>query len=62
MNSGESCGRNLETGKNFGMQTMEQSLEILYKKGLIDYQTALKSARNPSLLEEKLGFCGRGGV
>ncbi len=52
----------IETGKNFGMQTMEQSLELLYKKGLIDYQTALKGARNPLLLKEKLGSCGRGGV
>lgn len=45
----------IETGRKFGMQNMERSLLQLYKKGLIDYETAIRSARNPSLLKEKIG-------
>lgn len=45
----------IETGKKHGMQTTEQSLLSLYKKGLIDYRTALQSARNPSFIKEKIG-------
>jgi len=45
----------LETGSKLGMQTMEQSLIELYKAGLIDQETALRSAKSPSLIEERLG-------
>ncbi|ACV63448.1 twitching motility protein [Desulfofarcimen acetoxidans DSM 771] len=44
----------LDTGTKLGMQTMEQSLEKLARAGAIDHFTALKAARNPSLLKEKL--------
>ncbi len=46
----------LETGTKLGMQTMEQSLERQAKAGVIDKFTALKAARNPSVLKERLGF------
>jgi twitching motility protein PilT len=46
----------LETGAQLGMQTMEQSLERQTKAGVIDKFTALKAARNPAVLKEKLGL------
>jgi len=44
----------LEIGACYGMQTMEHHLEFLVKKGLIDVDTALRAARNPKVLEERL--------
>ncbi|MCL6447053.1 MAG: type IV pilus twitching motility protein PilT [Armatimonadetes bacterium] len=46
----------IETGIKAGMQTMEQSLEKLVKAGAVDRFTALRGARNPALLKEKLGL------
>lgn len=45
----------IEKGKSvYGSQTFDQHLENLYKKGLIDYETALLYARKPADLELKL--------
>ena len=48
--------QSIETGTRLGMQTMEQSLEKLYKRGLIDGGTAIKASRNPMHFKEKLGL------
>jgi len=37
----------IQTGSQFGMQSMDKSLKDLYLKGLISYQTAITFARNP---------------
>ncbi len=37
----------LQTGAQFGMQSMDKSLKELYLKGLITYETAISHARNP---------------
>jgi len=37
----------IQTGSQFGMQSMDKSLKELYLKGLISYQTAITFARNP---------------
>ena len=42
----------LETGQKEGMQTMDRSLKILYKKGLINYDDAAANMRNPKELKE----------
>jgi len=45
----------IEKGKSvYGSQTFDQHLEELYRKGLIDYETALLYARKPADLELKL--------
>ena len=45
----------IEKGKSvYGSQTFDQHLEELYKKGLIDFETALLYARKPADLELKL--------
>ena len=38
----------MTTGKEFGMQTMDVALEILYKQGIISRETALIYAKEPS--------------
>ena len=44
----------IETGKSFGMQTMEQSLISLYHQGKIDKMTVLKTAKNVKLVERRI--------
>ncbi|MCK4519218.1 MAG: type IV pilus twitching motility protein PilT [Candidatus Omnitrophica bacterium] len=44
----------IETGMNFGMQTMEQSLINLYREGKIDKETVLKTAKNAKLIERRI--------
>ena len=44
----------IETGSKHGMQTMEQSLYHLVKKGHIDRDTALKTANNTRSLSRRL--------
>ncbi len=46
----------METGAKLGMQTMEQALEMQAKTGAIDHDTALKAARNPALMKERLAL------
>lgn len=46
----------LETGSKLGMQTMEQSLEKQAKAGTIAPDTALKAARRPAVLMERLNL------
>jgi len=50
----------IETGKNLGMQTMEQSLENLVRARAISPSTAFAAARNPTILAEKLGMSQAG--
>jgi twitching motility protein PilT len=44
----------IETGKNEGMQTMEQSLIKLIDEGRITMEMGLASAKNPDLLKQRL--------
>ena len=44
----------IETGASLGMQTMEQCLVKLLKAGIIDHDTALRAAKNPALIRERL--------
>jgi len=44
----------METGAKFGMQTMDQALRDLVKKGQISLGVALKTARDPKNLRESL--------
>jgi len=46
----------------YGTQTFDQHLEELYRKGLIDYHTALLYASKPADLELKLKGISSGGV
>ncbi|MEW5953471.1 MAG: type IV pilus twitching motility protein PilT [Bacillota bacterium] len=46
----------IETGMKLGMQTMEQSLEALARSGVIHRETAVKKARVPGQMMEKLGL------
>lgn len=48
----------MEKGGEEGMQTFDQSLYILYKKGRIDLKTALANADSSSDLEWKINFGG----
>jgi len=51
----------IEKGKPvYGSQTFDQHLEELYKKGLIDMETALLYARKPADLELKLKGISQG--
>ena len=45
----------IETGGKLGMHTMEQCLVELYKAGKIDFDTALRAAKSPALIKERLG-------
>ena len=52
----------MEKGKSvYGMQTFDQHLEELYRKGLIDYNTAILYANKPADLELKLKGISSGG-
>jgi len=52
----------MEKGRTvYGTQTFDQHLEELYKKGLIDYNTALAYASRPADLELKLKGVSSGG-
>ena len=44
----------IETGSNFGMQTMEQSLIALYQQGKIDKETVFKIAKNVQAVERRM--------
>jgi twitching motility protein PilT len=44
----------MQTGAQFGMQTMDQSLKNLVKRGLISFETALSRARDPKGFQESL--------
>ncbi len=44
----------MQTGSQFGMRTMDQSLKNLIKKGMISLDSALQKARNPMTLRELL--------
>ena len=43
----EQIPSSIQTGAQFGMQSMDKSLKELYQKGLITYETALSHAKNP---------------
>lgn len=36
----------IQTGSQFGMNTMDKSLKELYLKGIITYETAIAKAKN----------------
>lgn len=44
----------MQTGRTFGMQTMDESLKDLYQEGLISYATAIAKASNPESLKQIL--------
>jgi twitching motility protein PilT len=41
----------IQTGGKFGMQTMNQSMAVLYKKGRITYQEAVQRSPDPEDLK-----------
>jgi twitching motility protein PilT len=45
----------MQTGRQYGMVTMDESLADLYKRGLIAYETALSQAIDPGVLKQLLG-------
>jgi twitching motility protein PilT len=52
----------LEKGRTvYGTQTFDQHLEELYRKGVIDYNTALAYASKPADMEIKLKGVSSGG-
>ncbi len=52
----------IEKGRSvYGTQLFDQHLEDLYRKGLIDYKTAIMYASRPTDLELKLGGIASGG-
>jgi twitching motility protein PilT len=46
----------LETGRQVGMQTMDQDIARLWSTGLIDEQTAVATCRNVSAMRERANF------
>ena len=44
----------LQTGRDAGMQTLEDSLRMLYQKNLITREAALGAANNPDSLARRL--------
>ncbi|MGA2497929.1 MAG: PilT/PilU family type 4a pilus ATPase [Tepidisphaeraceae bacterium] len=50
----------METGRSFGMQTLEQDLARLLVSGRITEQTAIATARNVSALRERVAQIRRG--
>lgn len=44
----------MQTGKNFGMQIMDEALKDLYQEGLISYASAIAKASNPENLKQIL--------
>ena len=51
----------METGRNFGMQTLEQDLARLWVSGRITEQTAVASCRSVPVLRERAALLKRGG-
>jgi len=49
----------LQTGHQYGMCTMDESLADLYKRGLITYETALMQASETAVLKALLGRTGK---
>jgi twitching motility protein PilT len=45
----------MQTGRKFQMQTMDNSLLELYQKGEITYDAALSNAREPDFIRHKIG-------
>jgi twitching motility protein PilT len=45
----------LQTGHQYGMCTMDESLAELYRRGLITYESALNQAGDPAVLKTLLG-------
>lgn len=45
----------MQTGEKYGMQTMDQSLADLYRRGLISFDTAVAKAIDPNDLKQMLG-------
>lgn len=45
----------MQTGTRFGMQLMDAHLEEIYRKGFIDYQTALENANDQESMVKTLG-------
>jgi twitching motility protein PilT len=45
----------LQTGHQYGMQSMDESLAELYKRGLVSYETALTQSVDPGVLKTLLG-------
>ena len=43
----------IETGRKDGMVSMDQTLQDLYKKGLISYDAAVSRAKNPDRFTRK---------
>lgn len=52
----------IQTGRKFGMQTMNQSLIDLYREGEIDIETALSHSMDPEDLKRNLQVRSRRGV
>jgi twitching motility protein PilT len=48
----------LQTGHQYGMVTMDESLTDLYKRGLIGYEAALSRAVDPGVLKTLIGRAG----
>ncbi len=48
----------IQTGAEFGMQTLDQALKRLYADGLISYETAMEVAKNPDELSRMLRGVG----
>jgi twitching motility protein PilT len=45
----------MQTGRKYQMQTMDQSLLDLYQRGEISYDMALSNAREPATIKHKVG-------
>jgi twitching motility protein PilT len=45
----------IQTGKKYQMQTMDNALLELYQKGEITYDVALSAARDQNLIKHKAG-------
>jgi twitching motility protein PilT len=50
----------IETGRNFGMQTLEQDIARLWVSGRITEQTAVASCRNVAVMRERAALLRRG--
>ncbi len=51
----------METGRNAGMQTLDQDVARLWHQGLIDEQTAVASCKNVTVMKERVKFLKREG-
>ena len=45
----------IEIGKRFGMQSINQSLQELIAKGVVKLEQALRHTRSPDILIQKVG-------